>query len=149
MKSKQRLTQKTPDNDSSDVNLTEVEDDEADIDVLMEIEASADDTDAMMGTTVTSYDPGDVLGEILAFVSQVWMSSEGMCEYLAHSRVLHGIKPIELRLWVCVTTSTDSGFTAMTGASQYLIMPKNMSKELAEPMNINWKTSSIHRFENG
>jgi len=77
------------------------------------------------------------------------MSSEGMCEYLAHSRVLHGIKPIELRLWVCVTTSTDSGFTAMTGASQYLIMPKNMSKELAEPMNINWKTSSIHRFENG
>jgi len=48
-----------------------------------------------------------------------------------------------------VTTSTDSGFTAVTGASQYLIMPKHMSKELAEPMNINWKTSSIHRFENG
>ena len=48
-----------------------------------------------------------------------------------------------------VMTSTDSGFTAMTGASQYLIMPKHMSKELAEPMNINWKTSSIHRFENG
>jgi len=48
-----------------------------------------------------------------------------------------------------VMTSTDSGFTAMTGASQYLIMPKHMSKELAEPMNINWKMSSIHRFENG
>jgi len=48
-----------------------------------------------------------------------------------------------------VTTSTDSGFTAVTGASQYLIMPKHMSKELAEPMNIHWKTSSIHRFENG
>jgi len=27
-------------------------------------------------------------------------------------------------------TSTDSGFTAVTGASQYLIMPKHMSKEL-------------------
>ena len=48
-----------------------------------------------------------------------------------------------------VTTSTDSGFTAVTGASQYLVMPKHMSKELAEPMNINWKMSSIHRFENG
>ena len=47
-----------------------------------------------------------------------------------------------------VTTSTNSGFTAVTGASQYLIMPKHMSKELAEPMNINWKVSSIHRFEN-
>jgi len=48
-----------------------------------------------------------------------------------------------------VTTSTDSGFTAVTGASQYLIMPKHMTKELAESMNINWKMSSIHRFENG
>ena len=42
----------------------------------------------------------------------------------------------------CVTTSTDSGFTAVIGYSQYLIMPKHLSKELAEPMNINWKTSS-------
>jgi len=54
-----------------------------------------------------------------------------------------------LSLLLVVTTSTDSGFTAMTRASQYLIMPKHMSKELAEPMNINWKMSSIHRFENG
>jgi len=41
-----------------------------------------------------------------------------------------------------VTTLTDSGFTAVIGYSQYLIMPKHLSKELAEPMNINWKTSS-------
>jgi len=38
---------------------------------------------------------------------------------------------------VTVTTSTDSGFTAVIGYSQYLIMPKHLSKELAEPMNIN------------
>jgi len=42
----------------------------------------------------------------------------------------------------CVMTSTDSGFTAVIGYSQYLIMPKHLSKVLAEPMNINWKTSS-------
>ena len=30
----------------------------------------------------------------------------------------------------CVTTSTDSGFTAVIGYSQYLIMPKHLSKEL-------------------
>ena len=41
-----------------------------------------------------------------------------------------------------VTTLTDSGFTAMIGYSQYLIMPKHLSKALAEPMNINWKMSS-------
>ena len=38
-------------------------------------------------------------------------------------------------------TSTDSGFTTVIGYSQYLIMPKHLSKELAE-MNINWKTSN-------
>jgi len=41
----------------------------------------------------------------------------------------------------CVMTSTDSGFTTVIGYSQYLIMPKHLSKELAE-MNINWKTSN-------
>jgi len=43
---------------------------------------------------------------------------------------------------ITVTTLTDSGFTAVIGYSQYLIMPKHLSKELAEPMNINWKMSS-------
>jgi len=28
------------------------------------------------------------------------------------------------------------------GYSQYLVIPKHLSKELAEPMNINWKMSS-------
>jgi len=44
--------------------------------------------------------------------------------------------------YLIVTTSTDSVFTDVIGYSQYLIMPKHLSKELAEPMNINWKTSS-------
>jgi len=71
---------------------------------------------------------------VLLFKNPVLLILSKICLFLHHS---------------CVTTSTDSGFTAVTGASQYLIMPKHMSKELAEPMNINWKTSSIHRFENG
>ena len=62
--------------------------------------------------------------------------------------VLVDVIPDEITM-ATVTTSTDSGFTAVTGASQYLIMTKHMSKELAEPMNIHWKTSSIHMFENG
>ena len=49
----------------------EADDDKADIDVSMDIDASTDDTDAMIGTTVTSYDPGDTLGKLLAFVNQV------------------------------------------------------------------------------
>ena len=76
------------------MDATEDVDDKADID------ASADDTDAMNGTTVTTYDPGDTLGKLLDFVNQVQMSSEGVHEYLAHACVLQSIKPIKLRLWV-------------------------------------------------
>jgi hypothetical protein len=74
--------------------------DEADIDVSMDIEASADDVEAMAATTVVEYEPGDTLGKILALVNQVRMSSEGVREYLAHSCAIHSIKPIELLLWV-------------------------------------------------
>ena len=92
MTSKQKLSQKTPDDD---LNATEDVDDEADINVSTDIDASADDTDAMNRTTVTTYNPGDTLGKLLAFVNQVRMSSEGVCEYLAHACVLQSIKPIE------------------------------------------------------
>ena len=49
---------------------------------------------------------------------------------------------INFTLLLTVTTSTDSVFTDVIRYSQYLIMPKHLSKELAEPMNINWKMSS-------
>jgi hypothetical protein len=98
MNSKRKVTQKTQAPDTTED--VEAEDDEADIDVSMDVDASADDTDAIVGTTVTSYDPGDTLGKLLAFVNQVRMSSEGVREYLARACVLQSIKPIELRLWV-------------------------------------------------
>ena len=77
-----------------------MEDDEADIDVSMDVDASADDPEAMQATTEVDFDPGDTLGKLLAFVNQVRMSSEGVCEFLAHACAINGVKPIELRLWV-------------------------------------------------
>ena len=60
--SKWKLTEKTPDNDgNTDEDATEdveADNDEADIDISMGIDTSADDMDAMIGTTITSYDPG-------------------------------------------------------------------------------------------
>ena len=103
MDSRRKLTQKSRDDDGNgnvDMEDVEVENDEADIDVSMDIDASADDMEAMLGTTVTSFDPGDTLGKLLAFVNQVRMSSEGVREYLARACVLQSINPIELRLWV-------------------------------------------------
>jgi hypothetical protein len=74
--------------------------DEEDTDVSMDIEASADDVAAMASTTMTNFEPGDVLGQLLAFVNQVRMSSEGVRASLAHICALHQLKPIKLRLWV-------------------------------------------------
>ena len=102
MKNKRRSSWEDNDGgiDRADNDTDEAEDDEADIDVSMEIDASADDADAMFATTVTDFDPSDALGKLLAFVNQVRMSSEGVREYLAHACVIQSIAPIELRLWV-------------------------------------------------
>lgn len=73
---------------------------EDDIDVSVEIEASSDDVAAMALTTDTNFEPGDVLGKLLAFVNQVRMSSEGVRAYLDHVCAVHQLKAIKLQLWV-------------------------------------------------
>jgi len=75
------------------------EDDEADVDISMDIEASADDVDAMADTMVVDFELGNTFGKLLAFVNQVRVSSEGICEYLAECCCLQGIKLIEILLW--------------------------------------------------
>ncbi len=49
----------------------ENEDDEADVDVSMEIEASADDVEAMADTMDIDFELGDTVGKLLGFVNQV------------------------------------------------------------------------------
>ena len=85
-----------------DENNNEPEDlyDGDDIDISTEIEASSDDVAAMASTTTTNFEPGDVLGKLLAFVNQVCMSSEGVRTYLEHVCAVNQLKPIKLRLWV-------------------------------------------------
>lgn len=105
MKTKRKLTRKGGAEDEEDNEADGQDDegegeDEADIDVSLDVEASADDAEAMAGTTIVDYDPGDTLGKLLGLVNQVRMSSDGVREFLAHACNLHGIKPIELLLWV-------------------------------------------------
>ena len=45
--------------------------DEFDIEVNMEIEATPDDVEAMLGTTITDFEAGDVVGKLMAFVNQL------------------------------------------------------------------------------
>ena len=74
--------------------------DDSDIDRSMDVDASANDAEAMAETLVVDFEPGDTLGKLLAFVNQVRVSSEDVREYLAHSCRMHNIKAIKLRLWV-------------------------------------------------
>ena len=78
----------------------EDEDDNNDIDMSTEIEASSDDVAAMASTTMTDFEPGDVLGKVLAFINQVRMSSEGVRVYLDHVFAVNQLNPIKLRLWI-------------------------------------------------
>jgi hypothetical protein len=75
-------------------------DDDPDINVSMDIDASADNAEAMMDTMIINFDAGDMLGKLLAFINQVHMLSEGVRQYLTEMCVMHHIKPIELCLWV-------------------------------------------------
>ena len=93
-------------------------DDDNDIDVSLEIEASANDVEAMLSTTVVDFKPGDVLEKLLAFVNQVWMSSELVQDYLEHSCVVHKIMPLQLHLWVWVRWGSMSHCLESTLAIQ-------------------------------
>src|ERR1700678_2605892 len=81
-------------------NEADENDDSEDIDVSSEINASSDDVAAIALTTTTTFEPGDVLGKLLAFINQVCMSSEGVRAYLDHLCAVNQLKPIKLHLWV-------------------------------------------------
>jgi hypothetical protein len=81
-------------------NTENIDDDDEDINTSMDVDVSPNDIEAMLATTTVDYDPSDTLKKIMAFVNQVRMSSEGVCDYLHHSCNIYGIKPIKLQLWV-------------------------------------------------
>jgi hypothetical protein len=89
-----------------------------DVDICTNIEASPDDVAAMASTTVTDFEPGDMLGKLLAFVNQVCLSSEGVCDYLDHACAVHQIKAIKLRLWVWTRWGSMSNCLEATLAVQ-------------------------------
>jgi hypothetical protein len=86
--------------ESEDDGFENLEDDEADVDISMEIEADPNNAEAMAATTIVDYDPGDTLGKLMAFVNQVRMSSKGVRVYLMQCCVMHKLSPIELLLWI-------------------------------------------------
>jgi hypothetical protein len=71
-----------------------------DVDTGMEVEASPDDTEAMLAAADISFDTGDVVGKLMAFIAQLRSSSEDVREYLAQLASAQGCPEWEIKLWV-------------------------------------------------
>ena len=65
------------------------DDDELDIDTNLEVEASADDADAIHEASATNFKLGDVVGKMMAFITQLCSCGEDTRDYLKKCRVAH------------------------------------------------------------
>lgn len=75
-------------------------DEEFDVDMGMDVEASAEDTEAMREALLTTFDAGDVIGKLMAFIAQLRCSNEATREYLTQICASLGCPSLEIKLWV-------------------------------------------------
>ena len=75
-------------------------DDDLDIDTNMELEASADDTDALREASETDFEPGDVVGKIMALIAQLRSCGEDTRNYLKKLGDMQGCPQLEIKLWI-------------------------------------------------
>lgn len=71
-----------------------------DVDVSMEVEASPDDAEEMHAAFDTTFEAGDVVGKLLAFIAQLRACSNDVQEYLLQIATSLGCPSWEIKLWV-------------------------------------------------
>ena len=76
------------------------DDDELDIDTNLEVEASADDADALHEASATNFEPGDVVGKMMAFITQLRSCREDTRDYLKKLGDMQGSPQLEIKLWI-------------------------------------------------
>jgi len=76
------------------------DEDEFDIEVNMEIEATPDNVEAMLGETIIDFEAGDVVRKLLEFVNQLQALSKATWDFLKHLCHTNDCKPQDLKLWV-------------------------------------------------
>ena len=86
--------------DEADAEASDSDDDELDIDTNLEVEASADDADALREASETDFEPGDVVGKIMAFIAQLRSSGEDTRDYLKKIGDMQGCPRLEIKLWI-------------------------------------------------
>jgi hypothetical protein len=70
------------------------------VDISMEVEASPDDAEAMLVVFDNTFEAGDVVGKLMAFIAQLRACSDDVREYLSQLATSLGCLPWEIKLWV-------------------------------------------------
>ena len=84
----------------SEEEVDEFAEEFGDVDMSMDAKASAEDTEAMQEALLTTFDAGDVVGKLMAFIAQLRSSGEVTWEYLTQICTSLGCSPLEIKLWV-------------------------------------------------
>lgn len=81
-------------------NIGDEYDEELDVETNTNIEASEDDVEAVRAASITDFNPGDVVGKLMAFIAQLRMCGEDTRDYLKELAVANNCPPWEIKLWV-------------------------------------------------
>ena len=87
-----------------------------DIDISIEVEALPDDAKAMHAAFDISFEPGDIVGKLLAFIAQLYACSDDVQEYLLQIATSLSCLLWKIKLWVhiCWGSLSDCFCTVLT-----------------------------------
>ena len=98
---KQNLHGKAKEADADkEAEASDSDDDELDIDTNMEVEASADDAEALREAAVTDFEPGNIVGKMMAFITQLRSCGQDTRDYLKRLGDILGCSELEIKLWI-------------------------------------------------
>jgi hypothetical protein len=96
-------------------------DDELDIDTNIEVEALADDADALREASEIDFEPGDVVGKMMAFIAQLCSCGEDTRNYLKKLGDMKGCPQLEIKLWIWTCWGSLSDCFRVTLALQKVL----------------------------
>ena len=76
------------------------DDDELDVDTNMDVEASAEDAEALREASETDFEPDDVIGKMIAFIAQLHSCREDTRNFLKKLGDGLGCPQLEIKLWI-------------------------------------------------
>jgi hypothetical protein len=102
-------------------------DERLNVDISMETEASADNVDTMHAAYDVTFEAGDVVGKLMAFIAQICSYSNDTQQYLMQIAVSLGCPSWKIKLWVHTHWGSLSDcfhtVLAIQKVCQYIIIP--------------------------